>query len=216
MTLYLARHGETAENAAGLVQGRGLDPDLNDAGRAQAEALARRLAGVPLAAVYTSTQKRAQQTAAPTLALHPGAPLVVRAGLDEMNWGVHEGRAYTHGHGDEATATDYDALNRRWAAGETGLRVDGGESPDEVWARVRPVLEEIGAAFPEGDVLVVSHRRLLRILLAGALPDAGLAHMADFPHANAALSVLDVPGGRLGPAVRLETFADTSYLGTGD
>ncbi len=216
MTLYLARHGETAENAAGLVQGRGLDPDLNATGRAQAEALARRLAGVPLAAVYTSTQKRAQQTAEPTLAAHPGTPLVVRAGLDEMHWGVHEGRAYTHGHGDEAMATDYDTLNRRWTAGETSVRVSGGESPDEVWARVRPVLEEIGAAAPDGNVLVVSHRRLLRVLLAGALPGAGLARMADFPHANAALSVLEVPGGCLGPGVRLETFADTAYLGTGD
>ena len=216
MTLYLARHGETAENAAGLVQGRGLDPDLNAAGRAQAEALARRLADVPLAAVYTSTQKRAQQTAEPTLAEHPGTPLIVRAGLDEMNWGVHEGRAYTHGQGDEATATGYDTLNRRWTSGETDVCVPGGESPDEVWARIWPVLEEIGTAYPEGNVLAVSHRRLLRILLAGALPDAGLARMADFPHDNAALSTLDVPGGRLGPSVRLATFADTSYLRSDD
>ncbi len=216
MFLYLARHGETAENAAGLVQGRGLDPDLNDAGRAQAAALARRLADVPLAAVYTSTQKRAQQTAAPTLALHPGTPLVVRAGLDEMHWGDHEGHAYTHGHGDEAMASGYDTLNRRWTAGETDVRVPGGESPDEVWARVRPVLEEIGAAHPAGNVLIVSHRRLLRILLAGALPDAGLARMADFPHANAALSTLDIPGGRIGPDIRLETFADVSYLTVSD
>ena len=216
MILYLARHGETAENAAGLVQGRGLDPDLNDVGRAQAEALARHLADVPLAAVYTSTQTRAQQTAEPTLAAHPAAPLVVRAGLDEMNWGVHEGRAYTHGHGDEATASSYDVLNRRWAAGETGVRVPEGESPDEVWARVRPVLEEIGAAYPDGNVLVVSHRRLLRILLAGALPGADLARMADFPHENASLSTLVIPRGRLGSDVRLETFADASYLGVGD
>ncbi|HEX8297621.1 MAG TPA: histidine phosphatase family protein, partial [Rubricoccaceae bacterium] len=83
MTLYLTRHGETAENAAGLVQGRGLDPDLNDVGRAQAVALAERLAQVPLAAVVTSTQKRSQQTAEPVLATHRGAALLVRAGIDE-------------------------------------------------------------------------------------------------------------------------------------
>ncbi len=212
MTLYLTRHGETAENAAGLVQGRGLDPDLNAVGRAQAEALARHLAGVPLAAVATSTQKRSQQTAAPVLAEHPGAVLVVRDGLDEMDWGVHEGRGFTPASRDRETATDYERLNAHWNAGETGLRVSGGESPDDVWARVRPVLAELGAAYPEGDVLVVSHRRLLRVLLAGMLPGGGLERMPSYPHPNAALSVVGVPGGVLGPDVRLVTLAETSFL----
>ena len=217
MTLYLTRHGETAENAAGLVQGRGLDPDLNDAGRAQAVALAQRLAAVQLAAVVTSTQKRSRQTAEPTLAAHAGAALVVRAGIDEMDWGVHEGRGFTPTSRDVATTAAYDRLNAQWGAGETAVRVEGGESPDEVWARVRPVLVELGEAYPEANVLVVSHRRLLRVLLAGVLPggeggEGGLSRMHDYPHGNAALSVLDVPGGRLGPDVRLATFADTSFL----
>ena len=60
------------------------------------------------------------------------------------------------------------------------------------------MLDELGAAYPEGNVLVVSHRRLLRILLAGVLPGGGLERMTDYPHANAALSVLDVPGGGFG------------------
>ena len=217
MTLYLTRHGETAENAAGLVQGRGLDPDLNAVGRAQAEALAARLADVPLAAVATSTQMRSQLTAEPALAAHPGAVLIVRDGLDEMDWGVHEGKGFTPGSRDAGTATDYARLNRHWNAGETSLRVAGGESPDDVWARVRPVLVELGAAYPEGNVLVVTHRRLLRILLAGVLPGGGLERMMDYPHPNAALSVLDVPSGVIGPDVRLVTLADTSFLeGIGD
>ncbi len=217
MILYLTRHGETAENAAGLVQGRGLDPDLNDVGRAQAEALARRLAEVPLVAVATSTQTRSKETAAPSLAAHPGAVLIVRDGLDEMDWGIHEGKGFTPESQDVGTATDYARLNRHWNAGETSLRVEGGESPDDVWARVRPVLVELGAAYPEGDVLIVTHRRLLRILLAGVLPGGGLERMMDYPHPNAALSVLDVPGGVIGPEVRLVTLADTSFLeGTGD
>ncbi len=212
MTLYLTRHGETDANAAGLVQGRGMDPDLNAVGHAQAEALARCLADVPLAAVYTSTQRRSQQTAEPTLAGHDGARLVVRAGLDEMDWGVHEGKGYTAESSDPATFAAYEALNRAWAAGQSEVRIEGGESPDEVWSRVRPVLVEIGEAFPQGAVLVVSHRRLLRVLLAGLLPGGGLERMHDYPHANAALSVLDVPGGVLGPDVRLITLADLSHL----
>ena len=215
MTLYLTRHGETDYNAAGLVQGRGMDPDLNAVGRAQAEALARRLAGVPLAAVYASTQRRSQQTAEPALAGHPGARLVGRSGLDEMDWGVHEGRGYTPESSDPATFAAYEALNRAWAAGQSDVHVEGGESPDEVWGRVRPVLVEIGASFPQAAVVVVSHRRLLRVLLAGLLPGGGLERMRDYPHGNAALTVLDIPDGALGPGVRLRTLADLSHLDAG-
>ena len=216
MILYLARHGQTDQNAAGLVQGRGLDPDLNAVGRAQAEALAIALGDVPLDAVYTSTQLRSQQTAQPSLAAHPEARFVVRDGLDEMDWGAHEGKGHTPDSADAAMAAAYTDLNRRWDAGETDLHVRGGESPDEVWARVEPVLAEIGGAFPDGCVLVVSHRRLLRVLVAGALPGGGLERMSRYPHDNAALSTLDVPGGTFGPDTRLVAFADASFLeGTG-
>lgn len=129
-----------------------------------------------------------------------------------MDWGVHEGCGFTPGSPDSATMSAYDALNLAWGAGETELRVEGGESPDEVLARVRPVLDEIGATYPDGNVLVVSHRRLLRILLAGVLPGVGLARMADYGHGNAALSVLDVPGGRFDAGLRLRTLADASFL----
>ncbi|HEX8297882.1 MAG TPA: histidine phosphatase family protein, partial [Rubricoccaceae bacterium] len=124
----------------------------------------------------------------------------------------HEGRGFMPTSRDAETTAAYDRLNEQWAAGETSVRVEGGESPDEVWARVRPVLVELGEAYPDADVLVVSHRRLLRILLAGALPGGGLSRMHDYPHGNAALSVLDVPGGRLGPEVRLVHMADTAHL----
>ena len=140
MTLYLTRHGETDANAAGLVQGRGMDPDLNAVGRAQAEALARRLAAVPLAAVYASTQRRSQQTAEPALAGHPGARLVVRSGLDEMDWGVHEGRGYTPESSDPATFAAYEALNRAWAAGQSDVHVEGWTigTPDAVFTMTEP------------------------------------------------------------------------------
>lgn len=215
MTITLARHGETDANAAGLVQGRGLDPDLNAAGRAQAEAIAHRLADVSLQAVYTSTQRRSQQTAEPVLAGHPGAALVVRPGLDEMDWGVHEGRGFEADTGDTEMREAYVALNERWDRGETDIRVRGGESPDEVWDRVRPVLVEIAEAYPDGHVLVVTHRRLLRVLLAGVLPGGGLERMRAFPHDNAAVTVLDVPPGAFapgGPAVRALVTADVSHL----
>ena len=222
MLLYLARHGETDANASGLVQGRGLNPPLNAAGRAQAAALAARLADVGLAAVFTSTQRRSIETAAPVLAGRPSVAGRPRAGLDEMHWGAHEGRGYTPDAGDAEMAAAYARLNVRWSAGETGVAPEGGESPDAVWARLRPVLDEMLAA--GGAVLAVSHRRLSRILVAGLLPDApgrpaGLARMLHFPLANAAVTLLDLPDGAAVPergglaGARIASANDASHLG---
>ncbi|MEA2405327.1 MAG: 2,3-bisphosphoglycerate-dependent phosphoglycerate mutase, partial [Thermoleophilaceae bacterium] len=60
--IYLARHGETDDNAAGRVQGY-LDPPLNERGREQARALAERAAGEGLAALWSSQLRRAHETA---------------------------------------------------------------------------------------------------------------------------------------------------------
>jgi broad specificity phosphatase PhoE len=60
--IYLIRHGHTALNAAGVLRGR-LDPDLDSTGRAEAEALARSFARVPLELVVSSPLRRALATA---------------------------------------------------------------------------------------------------------------------------------------------------------
>ena len=62
LRLWLVRHGESTWNALGLVQGWA-DPPLSEVGEWQAEQVAQRLAGVELAAVYSSTLQRAFQTA---------------------------------------------------------------------------------------------------------------------------------------------------------
>ena len=94
MKLLLARHGETDWNARGQIQGQS-DPGLNETGRAQARALARRLeeTGVPLRRLYTSPQKRSAETAAIV-----GACLGIEAeaveGLREICFGVWEGHCW--------------------------------------------------------------------------------------------------------------------------
>jgi broad specificity phosphatase PhoE len=69
MTLVLVRHGESAANARGVFTGT-LDEPLTDLGRVQAEAVARRFAGAPVAAVYASTLSRAIDTARPLAMAH--------------------------------------------------------------------------------------------------------------------------------------------------
>ncbi|MGB5083006.1 MAG: histidine phosphatase family protein, partial [Burkholderiales bacterium] len=71
--IYLARHGQSESNRERRLCGQ-QDPALSEVGSRQSHRLARVLADVPLAAVFTSTLRRTVQTAAPTAAAH-GLPV---------------------------------------------------------------------------------------------------------------------------------------------
>ena len=87
--LLLVRHGETDWNAEGKLQGH-TDRPLNDYGRRQAQALADRLAGESIDAVYASDLSRARETAE-ILGKKLGLTVAVDPDLREKNWGNWEG-----------------------------------------------------------------------------------------------------------------------------
>lgn len=89
MRLFLVRHGQTHANVARQLDTAVPGLDLTDVGRAQARALADRLGGEDLGAIYTSDLVRTQQTAAP-LAELLGLELVVLPGLREIQAGDYE------------------------------------------------------------------------------------------------------------------------------
>lgn len=89
MRLFLVRHGQTHANVARQLDTAVPGLDLTDEGRAQARALADRLGGEDLGAIYTSDLVRTQQTAAP-LAELLGLELVVLPGLREIQAGDWE------------------------------------------------------------------------------------------------------------------------------
>ncbi len=190
-TLYLIRHGETDANRARRVQGRGLDLPLNATGAAQAECLGERFESVPLDAVHASPLVRARQTADAIAARH-GLPVGTDADLEEIGWGVLEGKDAT-----EATNEAFAGLYRAWNAGDFDARLDGGESVREVQTRVVAAWRRIVGERADADrhIAVVSHGRTIRVLLASLLradaPEA-LAHMHDYQHANTSVNVLEV------------------------
>lgn len=153
MRLLLTRHGQTDWNAARRIQGQS-DTRLNETGRAQARALAQEIQrqGIPVRRLYTSPQKRAMETAAivgEALGLTP-QPL---EGLREISFGIWEGYTWAE-------------IARRWPEEYAAYTADlfhvpalGGESYEQLLARMTPALEEIAAG--EGPALAVAHSAIL-------------------------------------------------------
>jgi len=148
--LLLARHGETDWNRNGRVQGH-TDIPLNATGIAQAQALAERLAGEPLVAVFASDLERARVTAAAVAARH-GLPVSIDPDLREKNFGTWEGLT-----GIEIQERFPDATRGAWG---------DGESTGEVTERVITALERVRREHPDALVLVVAHGGPLRAALA--------------------------------------------------
>lgn len=201
-TIYLIRHGETDYNRRGVVQGSGVDADLNDMGQAQAMAFFQAYQHVPFAKIYVSGLRRTLQTVEPFIEL--GIPYEKLPGLNEISWGVMEGKV--PGNIDNEY---YRALMEAWSAGNTALPTDGGESPEQVEARQRPVIDAILAHPDEETVLVAMHGRAMRILLCW-LTDLPLSEMDQFEHSNLCLYKLHYNYDTRAFAIELAN--DTSHL----
>lgn len=177
--LYLIRHGQTDFNKRGIVQGCGVDSDLNEEGRAQASAFFEAYRHVPFDKVYTSALKRSQQSV--ELFVRQGVPFEPLAGLNEISWGTNEGKRIT----PEEDAY-YHWMLQQWQLGHVEHRIEGGESPLDVALRQREALDLILSRTHEQNVLICMHGRALRILLCQLLRYP-LRSMDMFEHQNLGL-----------------------------
>ncbi|WP_041617148.1 histidine phosphatase family protein [Spirosoma linguale] len=178
-TIYLIRHGETDYNRRGVVQGSGVDSDLNEMGRAQAQVFFQAYQHVPFSKIYISGLKRTFQTAEPFIEL--GLPYEKLTGLNEISWGVMEGKA--PGNLDNEY---YRNLIEAWESGKTNQTTEGGESPEQVAARQKVAIDTILSHPDESTVLVAMHGRAMRILLCW-LTNQPLSTMDQFEHSNLCL-----------------------------
>jgi len=153
--VYLARHGETAWNAMGKLQGH-TDVPLHDAGRAQARALAEAIAGEGILSIVTSDLSRARETGA-LIAARLGVPApAVDPDLRERRFGVFEGLTR-----DECAAQHPEAWSA-WLA-RTGVP-PGGEALDDAVERMERALSRV-ASRSVGPALVISHGAVMRLWL---------------------------------------------------
>ncbi len=179
--LWIIRHGETDFNRKGIVQGRGMDTDLNAFGLAQAEAFYQAYRHIPFGKIYTSTLKRTEQTVSPFI--KAGHVIEKLQGLDEFDWGIFEGSTFGTFH------HDYRMLLQAWQSGMYHTKPPKGESPLEVAARQQIAIESFTATSVE-EVLICMHGRAMRLLLC-ILLQREYREMENFEHSNLSLYVLE-------------------------
>jgi len=164
--LILVRHGESSGNRDRIFAVSPHELPLTELGYIQAQAAARRIAelfGPSL--VATSPYARAHETARIIAgALH--VPIEVEPDLHERELGAHRGRPYD----SLLEAPGYDPT-RPWA-----FKPEGGESYEEVQARVGPILDRLAGAHAGGDIVVVSHGGVMFALWAYVMGSWDAAH----------------------------------------
>ncbi|MGY1618275.1 histidine phosphatase family protein [Geodermatophilus sp. SYSU D00691] len=162
--VVVLRHGQTEWSRSGQHTGV-TDLPLLPEGEERARALREALSGRTFAAVWVSPRQRARRTAE----LAGLAETAVDDDLVEMDYGGYEGRT---------TAEISDELGREWSVWRDPV-VPGatpGETLEQVAARVDRVLDRLRPRLDDGDVALVAHGHVLRVLTArwlGLAPEAG-------------------------------------------
>ena len=190
--LILVRHAES--EMQGCYVGR-LDPPLSARGHAQAAALARRMAGQSLAAVYSSPLKRTLTTAQMIATPH-GLEVNAIAKLVELDFGDWDGLTY------QKIAEIAPQPFNRWLADPAQVRPPSGETLLEMSRRVMEAINGIIAAHPGETVVVVTHGGPARVIVCHALgiplseqwrirQDLAAVSWLDFGEREATLSLLN-------------------------
>jgi probable phosphoglycerate mutase len=157
--LLLVRHGETPTTGK-VLPGRAPGLHLSDQGRAQAERVAERLAGLPVDGIYSSPLERTCETAAPTAA-RTGLDVNEENGLIECDFGDWTGAALA----DLAGLPEWQAVQHS----PSTFRFPDGESFTQMQARIVGALERLRAAHAGGVVVCFSHADPIKAAVAHAL-----------------------------------------------
>ena len=182
--IYIVRHGETDYNKKGIVQGGTIDASLNELGRRQASCFWEAYKNIPFDKIYSSTLKRTAESIEKFIAL--SINYEKESGLNEISWGDYDGT--------KIREDDYywEVVNQ-WKQGKIDVRIKGGESPGDVRARQKPVIDKIKESDDE-LILICMHGRALRILLSSFVDD-DLKKMDEYKHHNLGLYVLEMSEG---------------------
>ena len=161
LTLYLLRHGQTESSRDNAFCGS-LDPGLTADGLEMALAFTAAYRDTPWSAIFCSPMQRTVATAKP-LCEALGMQLELREGLKEINYGKWEGQSV------ETVNRDYHDDYIRWSADPAWYPPTEGELAVAIASRALQVIEEIKQRYSTGNVLIVSHKATIRIILCSLL-----------------------------------------------
>lgn len=162
LTLYLLRHGQTELSREDTFCGAGLDPELTHQGWEMARAFTATYTAKAWRAIYSSNLRRSLVTAQ-LFSDAVGKKVEVRPDLREIAYGKWEGM--TKGAVGKEFHDDYVS----WLADPAWHAPTGGELAVMIARRGLLVIEEIKQQFADGNVLIVSHKATIRIILCSLL-----------------------------------------------
>jgi len=198
--IFLVRHGETTAAAEDRFAGS-IDVPLSPNGQIQAERLAGRLAGEAIAAAYCSPMQRTVATASIIAQPHHLEP-IRDDGLREIDHGHWEG--LSRGEVEARFPGEY----ATWEEDPFTSAPRGGESGVHLVARALPAVRDIVEAHPGEQVLVVSHKATIRLLIASLLGFDERGYRDRLDQSAASLNVLDF---KTPVRARLMLFNDISH-----
>jgi len=162
LKIYFLRHGQTDCSRENVFCGAGTDAELTPEGKEMAQAFADAYKTISWKAIYTSPQKRAVATAKPlcdAVGLKPEAT----DDLKEIHYGKWEGES------SETIDKRYHDDHLRWKADPAWHGPTGGEPAVVIARRGLRAIEQIKQKFNSGNVLVVSHKATIRIIICALL-----------------------------------------------
>ena len=201
LRIYFLRHGQTAQSKENMFCGSGLNPELTPDGVEMAECVAQAHKTTRWEAIYASPLVRSVSTAKAVADSHK-LDLRLSDNLKEIAFGAWEGKTA------EAVNTEFHDDYIRWMADPAWCPPTGGETATEIASRGMRIIDQIRHEVPSGNVLVVSHKATIRIVLCTLLGiDVGrFRFRLDCPVCS--ISVVDFT--RQGPWLR--ALADRSHL----
>jgi alpha-ribazole phosphatase len=206
LQVILIRHGQTVWNESGKFQGFS-DVELSSEGKWQAQSLAKSLRDLDLEAIYTSPLTRARETAG-IVALYHDCGVRIEEGLKELNQGELEG----------LTAQDlkdkYREFFQKWLFQPGTVRLPQGESLHDLQNRAWSSVREILRRHSEGNVVIVAHSFVNRVILCKVLDipldnfrclrqDVAARNIIEFTRRGAVLA-------RLNDTCHLERFSQST------
>ncbi len=200
LKLYLLRHGETTYSQTGAYCGE-VDAELTAEGQLMAQAFADAYKSIEWADVFVSPMKRAIATAKP-LCDTLGLPMQIREGLREISYGAWEDKDLDY------VKQHYEQDYIRWMTEPAWNPPTGGETAVQIANRAMAVIAEIEAKHKDGNVLIVSHKATIRIIICSLL-GMDIGRYRDRVNAMAA-SVSVIKFATYGPM--LEILGDRHYM----